>query len=72
MSERKIERKINIDSEHFRSSEVLFTYSIGADAEFAAILQGNICRVYPAGYRIDSSNFNPTMCWSLGVHGVST
>ena len=35
LSERKIERKINIDSEQFLSSEVLFTYSIGADAEFA-------------------------------------
>ena len=37
LSERKIERKIKIGSRQFDllSREVLFTYPIGADAEFA-------------------------------------
>jgi hypothetical protein len=43
----------------------------GATSVFVELLQRNISRVYPAGYRIDSSNYNPTMAWTLGVQMAS-
>jgi hypothetical protein len=43
----------------------------GACSMFVELFQKNISRSYPAGYRIDSSNYNPTMAWTLGIQMVS-
>ena len=33
----------------------------------SCIFSGQVVRVYPAGMRIDSSNFNPISVWSCGI-----
>ena len=34
---------------------------------FFCVFSGQVVRVYPAGMRIDSSNFNPISVWSCGI-----
>jgi len=29
--------------------------------------RNQLCRVFPAGYRVDSSNFNPQEMWNMGA-----
>ena len=29
--------------------------------------RNHLCRVFPAGYRVDSSNFNPQEMWNVGT-----
>lgn len=38
---------------------------------FARFTQRNILRVYPAGSRVDSSNYNPIMAWNHGAQMVA-
>ena len=33
--------------------------------------ESHMVRVYPAGMRIDSSNFNPVTVWSCGIQMVA-
>lgn len=34
--------------------------------QFLAFNQGQLSRIYPSAYRIDSSNFNPQFYWNVG------
>lgn len=36
-----------------------------------AYTKDHIVRTYPAGMRIDSSNFNPLVCWSFGLQMIA-
>jgi hypothetical protein len=38
---------------------------------FDRFTQRNILRVYPAGTRIDSSNYNPVLSWNHGAQMVA-
>lgn len=33
--------------------------------------ESQIMRIYPAAMRIDSSNFNPVLCWAFGIQSVA-
>lgn len=41
------------------------------NALFGRFTQRNILRVYPAGTRVDSSNYNPVLAWNHGAQMVA-
>lgn len=55
----------------FSESKVRGMFKQNKSRKWAVYNQSHISRTYPAGARVDSSNYNPLLAWSVGCQLVS-
>ena len=55
----------------FTESKVRSMFRQNKSKKWAVYNQSHISRIYPAGSRVDSSNYSPLLAWSVGCQMVS-